>query len=80
MRFGLNSDLGFSDEDRQENIRRVAEVAKFWLKREQGCLYKKARQGTIKSNPLSTGYGFGLMNQPLTPLHETLKSSEKICH
>lgn len=26
MRFGLNSDLGFSDEDRQENIRRVAEV------------------------------------------------------
>lgn len=27
MRFGLNADLGFSDEDRQENIRRVAEVA-----------------------------------------------------
>lgn len=30
MRFGLNSDLGFSDEDRQENIRRVAEVAKLF--------------------------------------------------
>ncbi len=27
LRHGLNSDLGFSDEDRTENIRRVAEVA-----------------------------------------------------
>jgi len=27
IRYGLNSDLGFSDEDREENIRRVAEVA-----------------------------------------------------
>ena len=30
MRFGLNSDLGFSTQDRQENIRRVAEVAKLF--------------------------------------------------
>jgi len=30
MRFGLNSDLGFSDSDRQENIRRVSEVAKLF--------------------------------------------------
>lgn len=31
VRTGLNSDLGFSDADRQENIRRVAHVAKlFW--------------------------------------------------
>ena len=28
LRFGLNKDLGFSAEDRQENIRRVGEVAK----------------------------------------------------
>jgi bifunctional enzyme CysN/CysC len=28
IRFGLNQDLGFSDADRQENIRRVAEVAR----------------------------------------------------
>lgn len=28
FRHGLNSDLGFSDEDRSENVRRVAEVAK----------------------------------------------------
>lgn len=27
LRFGLNSDLGFSEQDRQENIRRFAEVA-----------------------------------------------------
>ncbi len=28
IRFGLNRDLGFSQEDRVENIRRIAEVAK----------------------------------------------------
>ena len=28
FRHGLNSDLGFNDEDRSENVRRVAEVAK----------------------------------------------------
>ena len=28
MRHGLNGDLGFSPEDRRENIRRVAEVAR----------------------------------------------------
>ncbi len=27
VRYGLNSDLGFSDQDREENIRRVAEVS-----------------------------------------------------
>ena len=31
MRHGLNRDLGFSDEDRVENIRRVAEVAKLMV-------------------------------------------------
>lgn len=30
VRTGLNSNLGFSDEDRRENIRRVAEVAKLF--------------------------------------------------
>ena len=28
LRSGLNNDLGFSDEDRKENIRRVSEMAK----------------------------------------------------
>lgn len=31
VRHGLCGDLGFSDEDRQENIRRIAEVAKLML-------------------------------------------------
>jgi adenylylsulfate kinase len=31
VRQGLCGDLGFSDEDRQENIRRIAEVAKLML-------------------------------------------------
>ncbi len=30
IRNGLNSDLGFSEEDRQENIRRIGEVAKLF--------------------------------------------------
>jgi adenylylsulfate kinase len=30
IRFGLNSDLGFSPEDRTENIRRISEVAKLF--------------------------------------------------
>lgn len=31
VRHGLNGDLGFSDEDRVENIRRIAEVAKLFV-------------------------------------------------
>jgi adenylylsulfate kinase len=31
IRTGLNSNLGFTDEDRAENIRRIAEVAKLYL-------------------------------------------------
>jgi adenylylsulfate kinase len=31
VRHGLNSDLGFSDEDRQENIRRLGEVSKLFI-------------------------------------------------
>jgi adenylylsulfate kinase len=36
VRHGLCGDLGFSDQDRQENIRRVGEVAKLML--EAGCI------------------------------------------
>ena len=31
IRHGLNKDLGFSPEDRQENIRRIGEVAKLFV-------------------------------------------------
>jgi adenylylsulfate kinase len=31
IRHGLNSDLGFSDDDRTENIRRIGEVAKLFV-------------------------------------------------
>ncbi|WP_109832874.1 adenylyl-sulfate kinase [Reichenbachiella versicolor] len=31
VRSGLNRDLGFSDEDRKENIRRITEVAKLFM-------------------------------------------------
>lgn len=38
MRTGLNKDLGFAKEDREENIRRVAEVAKLFADAGQICL------------------------------------------
>jgi 3'-phosphoadenosine 5'-phosphosulfate synthase len=38
MRTGLNKDLGFSKQDREENIRRVAEVAKLFADAGQICL------------------------------------------
>lgn len=31
LRFGLNQDLMFSDEDRKENLRRISEVAKLYV-------------------------------------------------
>ncbi|MGD9580890.1 MAG: adenylyl-sulfate kinase [Vampirovibrionia bacterium] len=31
VRHGLNKDLGFSDEDREENIRRISEVSKLFV-------------------------------------------------
>ena len=36
MRTGLNKDLGFTPEDRAENVRRVAEVSKLDMKVEGG--------------------------------------------
>jgi adenylylsulfate kinase len=36
IRFGLNKDLGFSPEDRAENIRRIGEVAKLFG--DAGCV------------------------------------------
>ena len=36
VRYGLNKDLGFSDADRIENIRRIGEVAKLFV--DSGCI------------------------------------------
>lgn len=49
MRTGLNKDLGFTAEDRNENIRRISEVAKLFNLSQQICIcsfiapYKKER-------------------------------------
>ncbi|QPG75656.1 Adenylyl-sulfate kinase [Brettanomyces nanus] len=54
VRFGLNKDLGFSEKDRNENIRRISEVAKLFA---DGCIialtsfispYKKDRDAARK--------------------------------
>jgi len=38
IRFGLNKNLGFSDDDRKENIRRIGEVAKLFVDSGQAVL------------------------------------------
>lgn len=38
IRFGLNKDLGFSPADREENIRRIGEVAKLFADAGVVCL------------------------------------------
>ncbi len=53
IRFGLNRDLGFSPEDRTENIRRISEVAKLMMDAGTICLtafispYIADRQGAL---------------------------------
>lgn len=49
VRHGINSDLGFSPEERRENLRRIAELSRLFV--DAGDLkgqYKKARAGIIK--------------------------------
>jgi adenylylsulfate kinase len=38
IRTGINSNLGFSENDRKENIRRIAEIAKLFLQNGQICI------------------------------------------
>jgi len=38
IRFGLNKNLGFSEEDRKENIRRISEVVKLFVDNGQAVL------------------------------------------
>ena len=53
IRFGLNKDLGFSPADREENIRRIGEVAKLFADAGVVCLvsfispYRQVSSGTF---------------------------------
>ena len=49
VRMGLNSNLGFSDEDRIENIRRIAEVAK--LMNDAGLIVDRKSTRLNSSHP-----------------------------
>ena len=57
VRFGLNRDLGFSPEDRTENIRRIGEVANLMMDAGSICLtafispYRVDRQGSREIAP-----------------------------
>merc|ERR1711879_1036386 len=54
IRFGLNAGLGFSAEDREENLRRIGEVAALFA--DSGCIaitsfispYRASREGARK--------------------------------
>lgn len=54
IRHGLNKNLGFSAEDREENIRRIAEVAKLFADAGMVCVtsfispFSKVRKQSIK--------------------------------
>ena len=48
IRTGLNSNLGFSDEDRAENIRRIAEISKLF--RDAGVAAPRANLATVYIN------------------------------
>ena len=48
IRMGLNNDLGFSDEARVENIRRIGEVAKLFV--ESGCITLSAFISPFRSD------------------------------
>lgn len=48
IRHGLNRDLGFSDEDRKENIRRIGEVAKLFV--QQGTIVITAFISPFREN------------------------------
>merc|ERR1719446_1701478 len=74
LRFGLNSDLGFSPEDRKENVRRVVES------RDPKGLYKKARAGQIKG---FTGLDAPYEQPDATDIHihtDTMTIAEAVNH
>lgn len=79
IRHGLNSDLGFSDEDRIENLRRIAEVAK--LMTEAGLIvlvasispFRSARQ--FARNLMEPGEFIEIFVD--TPLEECVKRDPK---
>ena len=63
IRFGLNKDLGFSEKDRNENIRRIAEVAKLFADSNTVAVtsfispYKKDRQTAKELHEAKTATG-----------------------
>ena len=68
LRHGLNKNLGFSHEDREENIRRIAEVAKMFADGGIVCLtsfispFRKAR-APLSFSPVVVVTSFSIVEQ-----------------
>jgi len=81
IRFGLNKDLGFSPEDREENIRRIGEVAKLFADAGVVCLvsfispYRKDRD-RVRAIHQTAGLPF-IEAHVKTPLAECEKRDVK---
>jgi len=67
VRFGLNKDLGFSEKDRNENIRRIAEVGAF----------SSLRDGANKGNCRLPNSLLILPQSPLHPSFHLIKQTER---
>ena len=69
VRFGLNKDLGFSEKDRNENIRRIAEVHIY--------LVPACCSGTLVSQRIATNRSIRSQSSSLTPLQSLLHRSSR---
>ena len=59
MRTGLNKNLGFSPEDREENIRRIGEVSKLFA--DGGIVCISSFISPFKKVPMYVKYVFNLL-------------------
>merc|ERR1719220_715325 len=78
IRFGLNKDLGFSPEDREENIRRIGEVAKLFADAGVVCLvsfispYRKDRD---RARQVHEDSGLTFCETPVDTVNQTVDQS-----
>ena len=79
LRFGLNANLGFSPDDREENIRRVAEVAKLFADSGQiviTALISPYRESRAKSREIAAKAGIPFIEVYVSTPLETCEARD----